>query len=183
MLETEITLPQVTHIFNVQFERLNMMQELTRMAIESLPHSTDADVPIALLTGMQEMIANDSFKMYRLFEQLDKQVNPMVQAPAPQIARWPMAEKAFTPTPGNLSVAYSYFHEEIETMLCLAICLQNHLEPKDPDNPEASEDIIAWRLSQVLHERLTNRRFSEDMRELLLGSREAPVAEGEVCHG
>lgn len=76
MLEPEITLPQITDIVNVQFVRLMMMQELTRMAIESLPHSTDADVPIALLTGMKEMIANDSFKMYRLFEQLDKQVNP-----------------------------------------------------------------------------------------------------------
>lgn len=94
-----------------------------------------------------------------------------------------MAEKAFTPTPGNLSVAYSYLHDEIETMLCLAICLENQLEPKDPANPKASENINAWRLSQVLHERLTNRRFTGDIRELMLVSREAPVAEGEVCHG
>jgi len=49
-----------------------MLQELTRMAIESLPNSTDSDVPIALLNGMKDMLVNDTAKAYRLSEAVEK---------------------------------------------------------------------------------------------------------------
>ena len=91
-----------------------------------------------------------------------------------------MAKPEFTPSPGNLSFAYSYLQEEFETLLCLAICLENQLEPEDPKNPKASEDIIAWRLSQVIHSKLTNPEFTQHMRELLLGHRDEPEPEAQA---
>lgn len=50
----------------VLFERLMMMRELTRMALDSLPSSTDSDVPSALLNGLQDMLVNDCAKAFEL---------------------------------------------------------------------------------------------------------------------
>lgn len=73
MATDTLTLPNIADQVNLQFERLMMLQELTRLAIESLPNSTDSDVPLALLNGMQEMLSTDAGKMHRLFERLESQ--------------------------------------------------------------------------------------------------------------
>ena len=43
------------------------------MTLESLPYSTDSDVPNALLNGMQEILAVDAPKKYYLSDALAKQ--------------------------------------------------------------------------------------------------------------
>lgn len=73
MATDTLTLTNISNKINRQFERLMMMQELTRLTIESLPNSTDSDAPLALLNGMQEILSTDTANMYRLFEQLETQ--------------------------------------------------------------------------------------------------------------
>ncbi len=63
-----LTLPIAANRVGVLFERMMMMQELTRMAIESLPNSTDSDVPNALLNGLRDMLTNDCAKAFDLSE-------------------------------------------------------------------------------------------------------------------
>ncbi|WP_394788775.1 hypothetical protein [Rhodoferax sp.] len=53
---------------NALFDRLLMLQELTRLTIEKLPDSTDSNVPMALLNGMQEMLRVDAADAYELGE-------------------------------------------------------------------------------------------------------------------
>jgi hypothetical protein len=72
-IEKTLTPADVACQINRQFERLMMLQELTRMTLESLPYSTDSDVPNALLNGMQEILAVDAPKMYYLSGALAKQ--------------------------------------------------------------------------------------------------------------
>jgi len=72
MTTEALTLPEVANQISSLFERMMMLQELTRMAIESLPNSTDSDVPIALLNGMKDMLVNDTAKAYRLSEAVEK---------------------------------------------------------------------------------------------------------------
>lgn len=70
MATNTLTLTHIADKVNRQAERLMMMKELTRLAIESLPCSTDSDVPLALLNGVQEILSVDAENMYRLFESL-----------------------------------------------------------------------------------------------------------------
>ena len=63
MASNTLTLPNIADQLNKQFDRMMMLQELTRMTIESLPNSTDSDVPLALLNGMQEILQTDTHKM------------------------------------------------------------------------------------------------------------------------
>ncbi|MHB8949180.1 MAG: hypothetical protein ACYC4S_08970 [Rhodoferax sp.] len=72
MTTEALTLPEVANQISSLFERMMMLQELTRMTIESLPNSTDSDVPIALLNGMKDMLVNDTAKAYRLSEAVEK---------------------------------------------------------------------------------------------------------------
>lgn len=53
---------------NALFDRLLMLQELMRLALEKLPNSTDSDMSMALLNGMQEMLRVDSAAAYELGE-------------------------------------------------------------------------------------------------------------------
>lgn len=71
MTTKALTLPEVANQISSLFERMMMLQELTRMAIESLPNSTDSDVPIALLNGMKDILGNDTAKAYRLSEEVE----------------------------------------------------------------------------------------------------------------
>ena len=75
MATPTLTLPNIAQQLNSMFERMRMLQELTRLAIENLPNSTDSDVPVALLTGMQEMLACDASNTYRLWEGLEQMVS------------------------------------------------------------------------------------------------------------
>jgi len=68
MSTTTLTTPAAAHRVGVLFERMMMMQELTRMALESLPNSTDSDVPSALLNGLKDMLVNDCAKAFELSE-------------------------------------------------------------------------------------------------------------------
>lgn len=160
MATNTVTLPNTAHQLNIQFERMRMIQALTRQAINSLPNSTDSDVPIALLNGINDMLDTDTFKMSQLIEGVGSQAEP--EAPA--------AEQPFTPDASSLKFAFRYLEDEHETLLALAITLMNRLEPQDPANPEDGADVTSWRLAQVLHERVTNTDFLNHMHKLMLGS-------------
>jgi len=73
MATDTLTLTNIADKVNRQVERLMMMQELTRLTIEALPCSTDSDVPLALLNGMQEILSADTANMHRLFGELEIQ--------------------------------------------------------------------------------------------------------------
>ena len=79
MATPTLTLPNIAEQVNNLFERMRMMQELTRLAIENLPNSTDSDVPVALLTGMQAILADDTFKTFRLWEGLEQMTRQSVE--------------------------------------------------------------------------------------------------------
>lgn len=70
MAERTVTLDEITNHVHRQYERAAMVGELSRLAIESLPNTTDADTQRALLTGIQEISATDSANLHRLYERL-----------------------------------------------------------------------------------------------------------------
>lgn len=70
-------------------------------------------------------------------------------------------------TQGVLDLAMSILNEELEKILSVAICLLNRLEPKDLHDIRDNEDVIAWRLAQVLEERLSSGEFEDSLRQLL----------------
>jgi len=80
MTTDTLTLPTISDKVHRQFERLTMLGELTRMTIESLPHSTDSDVPVALLNGMKEMLGTDTAEMWRLFESIEAMTSEVAHA-------------------------------------------------------------------------------------------------------
>lgn len=71
MADQTLTLDNIAGQIHVQFERLMMLQELTQLTIKNLPNSTDSDVPLALLTGIFEIVSRDAPKMYALWQRLE----------------------------------------------------------------------------------------------------------------
>jgi hypothetical protein len=69
----------------------------------------------------------------------------------------------------QLEFAFSYLEEEHETLLALAMALLRQVEPVDPDAPNDAVDTTAWRLAQVLEQRLGSTVFVADMRKLIFG--------------
>lgn len=59
--------------------------------------------------------------------------------------------------------------EELEKLLALSIGLVNHLEPRDPSDPDQHENLTAWRMAQVLNERLSSTVLQEGIYQMLLG--------------
>lgn len=78
-----------------------------------------------------------------------------------------MATNKFTPTVDGNRFALGFLEDELETLLALSIVLMNRLEDQQK-NEDA--DITAWRLSQVLNEKLSRTTFSDNMRHLLIGN-------------
>ncbi len=74
MINTPLTIPTAAHRVGVLFERMMMMQELVRLALDSLPSSTDSDVPSALLNGLRDMLVNDCAKAFELSEAMQVMV-------------------------------------------------------------------------------------------------------------
>lgn len=82
-----------------------------------------------------------------------------------------MATNEFTPTADSNRFAFGFLKDELETLLCLSIALENQLEPSDIDNPDGDFNPIPWRLAQVLHKRLTSVEFTNSMSHLFLGTK------------
>lgn len=80
-----------------------------------------------------------------------------------------MATNEFTPTTDSNRFAFKFLEDELETLLALSLTLTNYLEPEDPSNMDDGFNPVAWRLSQVLNERLSSVAFSNNMKTLLLG--------------
>ena len=74
MSNTPLTIPIAANRVGVLFERMMMMQELVRLALDSLPSSTDSDVPSALLNGLRDMLVNDCAKAFELSEAMQVMV-------------------------------------------------------------------------------------------------------------
>lgn len=163
MATDTVTLPHIAHELNTQVERMRMMEELTRQAIESLPNSTDSDAPIAVLTGMRDMLGTDALKMCRLSEG----VASLLKLEAP------VAEQAPTLRSGSWNLAFEYLEDEHETLLALATTLVNRLQPQDPADPDDCADKTSWRLAQLLNERVESTEILNTMRALMLGNAQA----------
>lgn len=78
-----------------------------------------------------------------------------------------MATNEFTPTTDSNRFAFGVLEDELETLLALSIILMNRLEDQQE---QENSDITSWRLSEVLNERLSKTEFSNNMRQLLLGT-------------
>jgi hypothetical protein len=74
MSNTPLTIPIAANRVGILFERMMMMQELVRLALDSLPSSTDSDVPSALLNGLRDMLVNDCAKAFELSEAMQVMV-------------------------------------------------------------------------------------------------------------
>ncbi len=74
MNNTTLTIPIAANRVGILFERMMMMQELVRLALDSLPSSTDSDVPSALLNGLRDMLVNDCAKAFELSEAMQVMV-------------------------------------------------------------------------------------------------------------
>lgn len=72
-------------------------------------------------------------------------------------------------TQGSLDVALEYVEDEHEKLLALAIALRHLLEPADPHNPAENDDLTAWRLAQLIEERLSSTTFTNTLRAFVLG--------------
>lgn len=70
---------------------------------------------------------------------------------------------------GSLEVALDFVEEERDRLLALAMVLRQRLEPADPKDPGENDDLNAWRLAQLLEERLTDTGFTDRLRFLLMG--------------
>jgi hypothetical protein len=67
----------------------------------------------------------------------------------------------------TLDFVMDLLSEEREKMLAIAISLYNRLEPKNLQDIKEHEDQTAWRLAQLLEERLSTTEFENAVRELL----------------
>lgn len=74
MSNTPLTIPIAANRVGILFERMMMMQELVQLALDSLPSSTDSDVPSALLNGLRDMLVNDCAKAFELSEAMQVMV-------------------------------------------------------------------------------------------------------------
>jgi len=83
-----------------------------------------------------------------------------------------MADQEFTPTYRSNNFAYKYLKDEWETLLALAIVLENMTAPPDPDNPPEGFDVTQWRLIQVINSRLDDTQFMRHMKMVLIGGQE-----------
>jgi len=70
----------------------------------------------------------------------------------------------------RLKLALAHLHEEHEKMLALACALMTRLEPENLDDPEDGADLHSWRLSQILHDRLSSTAFLNHMQKLVIGA-------------
>lgn len=71
----------------------------------------------------------------------------------------------------SLELALDFVEDERDRLLALAMTLRQRLEPVDPKDPTDSDDLNAWRLAQLLEERLTSVRFTDTLRTFVMGSK------------
>ena len=65
---------------------------------------------------------------------------------------------------------FNWIKSEQETLYALAAALEDQLAPVDPDNPpEDYQQITAWRLSELLLDRLSSTHLLDQVRSHLIG--------------
>lgn len=77
---------------------------------------------------------------------------------------------------GSLELAIDYVADEHEKLLALAMTLRQRLEPANPKDPTGGDDLTAWRLAELLEERLTSTDFTNTLRVFVLGEKAAKSA-------
>jgi hypothetical protein len=68
----------------------------------------------------------------------------------------------------RFTFAMDLIDDEMNKLHCLAIALENQLRPNDPKNPTDTDNLIAWRLAEVLEEKLGSTAFEKGVRSLLI---------------
>lgn len=63
--------------------------------------------------------------------------------------------------------AVDYIDEELEVLYSIALPLCERIAPKDPKNLQEEDDIVAWRLAQLLVERLESTRTINNLKQFL----------------
>lgn len=75
-------------------------------------------------------------------------------------------------TASELEFALKFLDDELETLLALSMVLMNQLE--DTRDAETGNGVTAWRLAQVLNDRLASVEFSRNFRHILLSKSYPP---------
>lgn len=74
--------------------------------------------------------------------------------------------------PVSQQLAVEHLEEELDTLLALSITLADRLEPAG----RGDADLTAWRLAQVLRDRLSDQKFTKSMRHWILGESSTKAA-------
>lgn len=70
-------------------------------------------------------------------------------------------------TAEDLDFLARYIADELERLEALSLALEKELCPKDPDNLREGDKVTAWRLAELLNERLSDRAFSDYINRVL----------------
>ena len=71
---------------------------------------------------------------------------------------------------GELQIVFRYIEEEMETLAALAEALVERLGPIDPKQIDCdATDVYAWRVAQVIKERLESQEFMDHIRSVMTG--------------
>ena len=79
-------------------------------------------------------------------------------------------DPSHTQTTLALQTVFRHIEEEMETLAALASALVLHLEPIDPKQIDcAVTDVYAWRVAEVIKQRLESQEFMDFVRSLVPG--------------
>ncbi len=70
-------------------------------------------------------------------------------------------------TQGVLDLAMDILHEELGKMEAICLSLVDRLRPENLDDIRDDEDIVSYRLAQVLEDRLSSTKFENSLRQSL----------------
>ena len=154
------------------------IDEIIGAARETLPNDTDAMRPDAVLNGALALNQKQSKRIYDLVGLVlwymqqhtpKAAVNRTSASPQARAEEKDASEQHFVPSKFNLKFAFRMMSEEQDRCAALAHSLVVQLQPNDAENPTDHDDLTAWRLAEVLHEKLSSSEVSESVRKLLLG--------------
>ena len=154
------------------------LEEIIDAAKDALPNDTDAMRPDAVLNGALALNEKQSKRIYDLIGLVlcymqqhtpKAAVNRTSPSPEARAEEKDASESHFVPSTFNLKFAFRMMSEEQDRCAALAHSLVVQLQSNDPENPTDHDDLTAWRLAEVLHDKLSSSEVSESVRKLLLG--------------
>ena len=67
----------------------------------------------------------------------------------------------------TIELALDYIGDEMETLLALSNALVSQVTVQDPKNPKDHDNVFAFRLAELLEDRIASSVFQENIRHIL----------------